>query len=150
MGSNVISAELLAERFSNFVMRKTTIIRNKIISDSPINTCNISVDADIMLNEKILEMFRPDSAVEAMGLISKSPNKLCDLDLLLTWLLQTCVDHFLPLITAIISRSMDESVLLLCLKRATITSLATRSRLDKEDIKNYHLISNSLPPSPTY
>ena len=37
---------------------------------------------------------------------------------------------------------MDESLMLLCLKRATISPLLKRSGLDKEEIKNYRPISN--------
>jgi len=33
--SHFITVELIVDNFSNFFMRKTTIIRNKIISDSP-------------------------------------------------------------------------------------------------------------------
>ena len=49
------------------------------------------------------------------------------------------MDQLLPLITAIVSRSMDESGMPLCLKRATIAPLIG---LDKEDMKNYCTISN--------
>jgi len=52
------------------------------------------------------------------------------------------VDHLLPLITTIVNRSVDESVVPLCLKRATITPLLKRYWLDKEDMKNYRLIFN--------
>ena len=92
------SAELLADKFSNIFMRKTIIIRNKIISDSPNNTCNISMDADIIFNGNMLEMFRPVSEVEVKEIIIKAPNKSCDLDPLPTWLLKKCVDQLLPLI----------------------------------------------------
>ena len=64
----------------------------------------------------MLEMFRPTSEVEVKEIIIKSPNKSCDLDPLPTWLLKKCVDQLLPLITAIVNRSMDESVMPLCLK----------------------------------
>ena len=56
------------------------------------------------------------------GIITKSPNKSCDLDPLPTWL--------------------DESAMSLCLKRATITPLLKRSGLDKEDMKICRPISN--------
>ena len=46
-----------------------------------------------------------------------------------------CVDQLLPLITAIINRSMDESVMPSCLKRPTITPLLTRYGLFKEYMK---------------
>jgi len=97
-------------------MRKTTVIRNNIISDTPNNSCTISIDADIMFNGDILEKFRPTSEAKAKEIIIKSPNKSRDLDPLPTWLLKKCVDQRLPLIIAIVDRSMDESVMSLCLK----------------------------------
>jgi len=47
------SAELLAEMFGNYFTRKATIARNKIISDTPNTTGDISMDADIMSNINI-------------------------------------------------------------------------------------------------
>jgi len=113
---NLTSAELLADKFSNYFMRKITLIGNNIISDTPNAICNISMDADIMFSETMLEMFRPTSDVEVKEIIIKSPNKSCSLDQLPTWRLKKFVDHLLSLITAIINRSMDESVTPLCLK----------------------------------
>jgi len=85
---------------------------------------------------------RPTFEVEVKEIIIKSQNKSRVLDPLPTWLLKKCVDQLLPLITAIIKRSMDESVMLLCLKRATISPLLKRSGLDNEDMKNYRPLSN--------
>ena len=136
------SAEILADKFSNYFMRKTTIIKNKIISDTPNTICNISMNAVVMFNGKMVELLRPTSEVEVKEIIIKSPNKSCDLNPLPTGLMKKCVDHFLPLITAVINRSMDESVMPLCLKRATITPLLKRSGFNKEDMKNYCPISN--------
>ena len=66
------------------------------------------------------------------------------LDLLPTWILKKCVDHLLLLTTAIIHKSMDESVMALCLLRAAVTALLKRYGLDKENMKNYrpHLKNN--------
>lgn len=75
-------AGLLANRFSNFFMRKTSIIRNYIIS---------AVD----INERI----------------TKSRNKSSDLDSLATCLLKKCVEQLLALIRVIINRSMTDSVI---------------------------------------
>jgi len=90
-----------------------------------------------MFNREMLEMFRPASEVEVKEIITKSPNKSCDLDPLPGWPLKKCLDERLPLITTIINGSMDESVLPFCMKRARITPLFKRSVLDKEDMKNY-------------
>jgi len=100
------------------------------------------MDADIIFNGNLLEMFRPTSEVEVKEIIIKSPNKSRGLDPLSTCLLKKCVDQLLPLITAIVNSSMDESVMPLCLKRAIIIPLLKRSGLDKEEMKNYRHISN--------
>jgi len=146
MGSNsnvnlphFTSAAHLADKFSNYFTRKTITIRNNIISDTPNTTCNISMGADIMFKGNMVEMFRPTSEVKEI--IMKSSNKSYDLDPLPIWLLKKGLDQLLPLITAIVNRSMDESVMPLCLKRATITPLIKRPRLDKEEMKNYRPIS---------
>ena len=52
------------------------------------------------------------------------------------------MDQLLPLITAIIIRLMDETEILLGLKRATLTSLFKRSEQNKKDMKNYRPIYN--------
>jgi len=92
-------------------MRKATFIRNKIISDTPNTTGDISMDANIMFNGNMLEMFRSTSKVEVKEIIIKSPNKSCDWDPMPNWLLKKCIDQLLSLITAIVNRSMDESVM---------------------------------------
>ena len=85
MGSNsninlpdFTSAELLVDKFTNYFMRKATIIRNKTISDTPNTTGDISMDANFMFNEIMLEMFRPTSEAEVKEIIMKSSNKSCD------------------------------------------------------------------------
>ena len=66
-------------------MRKTTIIRNKITSESPNTTGYISMDTDIMFKGNMLEMFRPTSEVEVKEIIIKATNKSCYLDALPTY-----------------------------------------------------------------
>jgi len=44
-------------------MGKAIVIRNKIISDTPNTTGNSSMDADILFNGIMLEMFRPTHAM---------------------------------------------------------------------------------------
>jgi len=88
------------------------------------------MDADIKLNTKMLEMFQPVSEVEVKEIITKSPNKPCDLDPLLTWLLTQPVDLLLPPITATINRSMDGSMMPLCFKRDTTIPLLKGYGLD--------------------
>ena len=58
------SAEILADNFSIFFMMKTTIIRNKIIPKSANTTFNSFMDAYIMFNGNMFEIFRPASEVQ--------------------------------------------------------------------------------------
>jgi len=86
--SHLASAEMLADKFSNYLMTKTTIIRNKIVCDHPNTACNISTDADIIFIGNMFELFRPTSEVQVKEIIIKSPQKSCELDPMRTWLLQ--------------------------------------------------------------
>ena len=77
---NLMGSNLLVDRFSNYFMRKTTITRNKIISDATNTSYHIFMNEDIMFIGYVFEMFRPTSEVEVKEIIIKSPNKSCDLD----------------------------------------------------------------------
>ena len=94
------------------------------------------MDADIMVNVKMLEIFRPDSKVHMKEIITKSTNKSCDFDPPSSWLLKTFIDQHLPQITAIIKQSVDVLVIPLCLKRATTRSLLKISGMYKQYMKN--------------
>ena len=66
-----------------------------------------------------------------MGITMNSPNNSSDLDPMPTWLLKKCIDGLLPLITAATDKSIIESSMPRCLKRATVML-----GLVKEDMKN--------------
>jgi len=55
---------------------------------------------------KMHETYRP--AVGIKEVITKSPNKSCDMDALSTWLLNKYLDTILHLMTAITNTSMAE------------------------------------------
>ena len=97
-----------------------------------------------MFNGKLFEMYWPASTGEYKKIITKSPNKSCDLEWIhfsvVFW--KKCIYQFLPLITGIINRSVTESGIQSFFKWATITHLLKRSGLAKEDIKNVYPISN--------
>ena len=73
---------------------------------------------------------------------TNSPNKSCDLGQIPTRLLRQCLDHFVPLITAIINKSLATSVVPACFKRAVVRPLLKRPGLDKEVLNNYRPVSN--------
>ena len=107
------STEPKAGIFSKFLIRKTTTIRNNIISDSIDNTA-IS---------PWMQLFN------------------CELDPLPTLRFRKCADQLLPPLKAVTNVSIV-SVMTLRLKRSFITVLVKRSGLNKKDMQNYCHISN--------
>ena len=63
--------------------------------------------------------------------IIKSPSKSCELDPLPTYLLKEVLEYLLPLITAIINKSLAESNVPLSFKKANIRPLLKKPNLDK-------------------
>ena len=84
----------------------------------------------------------PATQDEIRDVIKKSPSKSCELDPLPTYLLKLCLDQLLPLITTIINRSLVESKVSQCFKRALVRPLLKKPSLDKEILKNYRPVSN--------
>ena len=84
-----------------------------------------------------LQRFLPATHDEVKRIIINSPNKTCDIDPILTRLLRQCLDHFVPLITAIINKSLATSVV-----PAYFTCAVVRPGLDKEVLNNYWPLSN--------
>ena len=72
----------------------------------------------------------------------KSPSKSCELDPLPTNLLKQVLEYVLPLITAIINRSLVESKVPACFKKANVRPLLKKPNLDKEVLNNYRPVSN--------
>ena len=83
------------------------------------------------------QKFRLASAEEVKKITMTSTKKSSDPDPVPNWLLKKCIDQLLPVITAIISKSVTESAMPSCLKPATIMPLLDKSGLQKEDVKNY-------------
>lgn len=70
------------------------------------------------------------------------PNKSCDFDLIPTWLLRQCLDHFMPLIIALINKSLATSVVQEYFKRAVVKPLFKRPGFNTEEFNNYRPVSN--------
>ena len=137
------ASELMADKFSNFFMKKATIVRNKIIPNSSNNTCYISVVANIMFNRKMVEIFWPTSEIEVRKTIYQAPKQFM-------WLVSIAHHAFenmcgltsANMIKATINSSMAEWVMSWCSKWAIIASLLKMYGLYKEDMTNYRYVSN--------
>ncbi len=130
----------LAEKFSDFFLTKINTIRNNISTANQAPTYNISSES--AFEGEPLREFRPATQDEVMKLIKRAPSKSCDLDPLPTWLLKEGPSHLLPLITAIINKSLATSTVPTSYKRALVRPLLKKKGLDKEVLSNYRPVSN--------
>ena len=89
-----------------------------------------------------LRDLNPASYEEVREVILSSPNKTCDLDLILTWLLKKCIDQLLPIITGIINSSMSSGCFPDELKSAIIRPHLKKTNTDADELKNYRPVSN--------
>ena len=90
----------------------------------------------------VLSSFKPATESEISKLIKKSATKSCDLDPLPTWLLKSCQDVLLPVITHIVNLSLSTSSVPPQMKIALITPLLKKILLDPETLKNFRPVSN--------
>ena len=100
------SAEQLAIIFGDFYFDKVATIRRNINIGKRIDIYETALDDDVMFDGIPLQRFLPATHDEVKRIITHSPNKSCDLDPIPTRLLRQCLDHFVPLITAIINKSL--------------------------------------------
>ena len=85
------NTEHLPTQFLNFFEEKITNIRQKL---------SIRTPEDSHTHDDIgLTLFRPATEVEVNTIITRLPNKSCELDPIPTWLLKSCISDLLPLVT---------------------------------------------------
>jgi hypothetical protein len=130
----------LAESFSSYFSSKVEDIRQTI--DRPLD----GADPE-MLNEDqfvglSLTSFSPATEEEVAHLIQRSPSKSCELDPIPTWLLKKVAALLVPLITAIINKSLETSTVPAAFKRALVRPLLKKPGLDSNVYKNYRPVSN--------
>jgi hypothetical protein len=72
----------------------------------------------------------------------KAPLKSCELDPIPTPILKSFLDTLLPMITAIVNTSLEESHVPTSVKTAVVRPLLKKTFLDKEEFKNDRPVSN--------
>ena len=75
-------------------------------------------------------------------IIMDSPTKSCSLDPVPTWLLKSCIDEFLPIITEIVNCSLACGTFPSKLKRALVVPLLKKADLLPDEFKSYRPVSN--------
>ena len=90
----------------------------------------------------MLAHFEPATLEEVRKIISKAPDKSCELDPIPTWLLKQCLDELAPLVTAIINQSIESCSVPKSFKSARIRPLLKKPGLDPEILKHFRPVSN--------
>ena len=85
---------------------------------------------------------KPATIEEVRKLITSYSNKSCELDPVPTWLLKKCLHELLPLLTALINKSLSTCIFPKECKNAIIRPMLKKSTLDPEVLKNYRPLSN--------
>ena len=96
------------------------------------------MSADIKFEGQPLTKLAPATQDKVRDIIIKSPSISCELDSLHTYLLKEVLEYLLPLITAIISKSLV--TVTVYFKKANIRPLLKKPNLDKKEF-------SKLPPS---
>ena len=100
------------------------------------------MSADIKFEGEPLTKPAPATQDKIQDIIIKSPSKSCELDPLPIYLLTEMLEYLLPMITAIINKSLVESKVALSFKKANIRPLLKKPNLHKEELKHYRPVSN--------
>ena len=124
----------MASQFSQFFVSKITNIRLTLpvaqVRDLPLYTTSS------------LNSFHPVSVSEVTNIITKAPNKSCELDPIPTDLIKKCLSATAPAIASIINTSFATGEIPRDLKKAMIRPILKKPTLDKESFHNYRPISN--------
>src|SRR5580704_11531532 len=122
--------------FLNTFSDKITKLRSAI--SSSLSSPHIPPDAP----PPVLSSFSPTTPAEVRNLILTSPDSSCSLDIIPSWLLKSCLDSLLHLITALLNLCLSESTFPSPFKHAIVTPLLKKFNLPHNIRFNYRPISN--------
>jgi hypothetical protein len=105
--------------------------------------CDI-LRADIRFEGVPLTNFSPASIDEIRKIIQRALSKSCEFDQIPTYLLKTCLDSIVHVITAIVNTSFTEECVPKSFKEAIVRPLLKKTDLDKDVLKNYRPVSKIL------
>ena len=117
--------------FSNFLTQKVKSIRNELQSWA--NPLSLLSDVSTVVSEPLVTLV----SASHEDVIKKSPDKSCELDPLLIWLLKQFLDELLSIATEIISTSVEARYIPKEFNYALIGPLLKPSGLDPDTLKYY-------------
>ncbi|CAC5422780.1 unnamed protein product [Mytilus coruscus] len=133
----------LANKFCQFFMNKIEMIRANLSASNKrsITMCDI-MKSDEKFNGEHLSSFKPTTITELTKIIQSAPSKHCELDPMPTYLLKSCSNELLPVMTNIVNCSLSESLVPSSFEQAIVRPLLKKPSLDREVFKNYRPVSN--------
>ena len=131
------SAELLANMFADFFVEKIEKIRQQFDANPTASSWPCQRQT-----KHLLTTFPPVTEEHVEKLIKASATKSCSLDPIPTWLLKTCLNELLPIITEIVNLSLSSATFPENLKEAIIIPLLKKLNLDPDILKHFRPVSN--------
>ena len=128
--------QTLSNQFNDFFHNKIARIRAHLNTDSHSETY------EQPLTDTKFTIFRATTSNEIRSLILTSNNSSCILDPIPTKLLKQCVDEVLPMITAIVNKSLTHGHFPSDLKHALIKPHLKKPGLDTNELNHYRPVSN--------
>jgi hypothetical protein len=137
---NSISPPTLASAFLQFFNSKITNLCSQFTPLTPASIQNLNPPPPFP--PPPLSDFLPATTTEVRNAILSSSNSTCDLDLIPTKLLKSCLDSLLFPITTLINFSLAEGTFPSSFKTALVKPLLKKYSLPREDMASYRPISN--------
>ena len=135
--------DILAERFIAFFADKISVIRTQLAFARTQCPFSLSLNVHACNITEPLFDFQPASIDDICGLIMKSSNTVVPvIDTITGPLLKYNVNTLAPVLTRIVSSSIETSLVPCVMKHAVVTPLLKKTGLDPENMMNYRPISN--------
>jgi len=130
------SSQQLAQVFSNLFINKVEGIRSDIIREqNPLSTSEYTVDVipDTSVVTTLTD-FVPVSDQTIKLIILKLPNTSCELDPIPTWLLKSCIDELLSILTKKVHTPLETAYVSEVFKCSRIRPLLKKPGLDQNEL----------------
>ena len=134
---NALSNSTLATSFLDFFEQKITKLCSAFSSNS-----KVSPHSDPPFPPPPLSDFPYATIDEVKAAVLKSSNASCELDIIPTFLLKSCLDYLILPITTIINLSIAEGIFPNSYKCASVHPLLKKPNLPCDDLSSYRPISN--------
>jgi hypothetical protein len=114
----------LSNRFSDFFLGEIQTIRENLQKTNETNDKVVNVlRADVKFTGQHLTRLAPASSDEIKKLLVKSPSKSCELDPMPTYLPKQCFNNVLPVIKAMVNKSLNGMSVSTAFKQAIVRPL---------------------------